>query len=95
MTWVRLWHEGRCGSGLNSQDSEYCWYDVLPSDEILEDDARNHVPSWLEQSERGFRFGFEVLSELPDGVRKTHIERHKRQIAYSHKMLKILGEPSP
>jgi len=90
MPWIRLWHQGKCPSGLNGEESDYVWFDVRPSDEVLKDEADENVPDWRKQSERGYKYGFEDVPELPEKVRQSLIKRFERQKVIADRMLGIL-----
>lgn len=90
MPWIRLWHHGRCASGIKDEQSIYVWYDERPSDEELKDEADERVPDWRKQSERGYKYGFEDVAELPEKVRLALIKRYERQKVYADKMLGTL-----
>ena len=67
--WVRFWHKGRCGSGTSEEESTYEWMSKDQSGEVLSDMARENVPSWQTDSERGFDYGFERVPSPPENVR--------------------------
>jgi hypothetical protein len=90
MPWIRLWHQGKCPSGLNGEESDYVWYDKRPLDAILEAEAYENVPDWRKQSERGYKYGFEDVPELPEKVRLGLIKRYERQKVSADRMLGIL-----
>ena len=90
MPWIRFWHEGKCSSGIKDEQSSYQWFDERPSDECLKDEADENVPDWRKQSERGYKYGFEDVPELPEKVKQNLIKNYERQKVYADKMLGIL-----
>lgn len=87
MTWVRFWSHGMCGSGINPPEEFYEWYDKTPEQldareaEML-DTAREYVPSWMEGSERGFEYGWEIVRVVTPEVRAMLISRQKLLIEH-------------
>jgi hypothetical protein len=92
MPWIRFWHHGNCPSGLNQETSHYVWYDERPSDDLLKEEADENVPYWQKQSERGYKYGFEDIAELPEKARQNLIKHYKRQVKNADRMLGILGQ---
>lgn len=86
MPWVKFW------SSANSHDrdnEQYEWHDTTLSEDLLHDEARERVPSWLLMSEQ-FYYGHDIVDCLPDNVRKNLIATYKRQKENAEKMIKLL-----
>ena len=100
MPWVRFWADANCPSGISSPESTYSYFD-RPLDEVknaeeLKDMAEENIPSWMQGSERGCRYGWEILEVLPEPVRLNLIKGYERQKAYANRMIAILeGRPIP
>jgi hypothetical protein len=90
MPWIRMWHQGKCPSGIKDEESVYVWFDERPSDDCLKDEADERVPDWRKQSERGYKYGFEDVPELPEKVRLALIKRYERLKVEADRMLGIL-----
>jgi len=88
--WVRFWSKGNCPSGNNSEDSRYFWHDKDPGDADLKDHADDLVPGWRKGSERGYEYGFERMSKLPDGVRTSLLEDFRNRKTHAEKMIELL-----
>ncbi len=96
MPWIRFWVGSNCPSGHNSEDSRYEWFDVAPSEDSLEDSAQDYASeSYLWHSERGCRYGFEVLEALPEEVRKKLIREYEGRKRYAEVMLDRLHGRTP
>jgi len=90
MPWIRFWHEGNCPSGFKDQESSYEWLEAEEDDEALKEEADERVPDWRKQAERGYKYGFERVEELPEKVRQNLIKRFERQKVHADRMLGIL-----
>lgn len=90
MPWIRFWHQGRCPSGLNGEESSYVYYNRRLSDDVLKSEADERVPSWRQQSERGYRYGFERVKRLPAKVRDSLIKGFVEKKAHAERMLRLL-----
>lgn len=90
--WIRFWHRVRCSSGITTPESWYAWYDSRPSDEALMDEARECVPSWAMDSERGCDFGFEDADNVPDDEKRRMINTYVKMREHADKMLAILKD---
>ncbi len=88
--WVRLWCHSTVSSGLDSNDTDYQWFDKRPSDEALKSYAEEFGDKCYGYSERGFRYGFDRLKRLPIKVRKALVAQYKEQISQARKMIKII-----
>jgi len=88
--WIRFWHQSRCASGHNDEESSYEWFDEDSPDDHLKEEADERVPHWRKMAERGYGYGFERVTELPEDVRKKLIKSFERRKAYADKMLDIL-----
>ena len=90
MSWIRFWHQGKCPSGLNDEESSYAWYDRPLTEEQLKSEAEERVPEWRRSSERGYRCGFERVKRLPAKARQELITSFKGMKAYAEAMLVVL-----
>lgn len=88
--WIRFWWKSNCISGAGSKEYEYVWFDKRPSNIVLKDQADDFVPDWAKHTERGYQFGFEKVSKLPEKVRLNLISRYERQINDAAMMLGVL-----
>lgn len=93
--WIRFWHRGKCSSGINPEESIYRWYDsdIDPkylTEKALEAEADDWVPEWQKASERGYRYGFEILQDLPPDVREKMVKETRYRIESSVAMLRLL-----
>ena len=88
--WIRFWSQGCCPSGLNPEDSKYWWYDKVPSDEELKEQAEELVPVWRRDSERGYKYGFEPVQKLPDNVRTRMLQEYRRKKKYAENMIELI-----
>lgn len=65
--WIRFWFYQKRPTGVKTEVSDYQWYDTIPANVTLKGEALAHVPDWAQHSERGFKYGFEVMR---DGLSK-------------------------
>lgn len=101
--WVQFWADVNCSSGHSSKTvtaTEFYSNVSDDDDESLKEIAQEAVPSWMQHSERGFRFGYEILDPLPEDVRLSLVTRFKRELQNAERHLRILGalpplEPQP
>lgn len=93
MPWIMFWssEESKPKKYDEYDEPAYCWYDEIPRDEELLEEAREKVPEWLKLSERErYYFGFEIVETLPDNVRKSLMKKFKQRKKHAEKMLEIL-----
>lgn len=95
MPWVRFWASANCSSGLSKQETTAIdWFDTV-EESNLESWADEYAPSYITGSERGYRFGFEVLDPLPEETKLKLIKRYQRDLQHADKMLGLLlGNPA-
>ena len=96
MTWVLFWADDNCAShyprtGKDASEIRYEWLSKISSEDCMEDYAQEFAPGWMKDSERGYRYGWEEIKELPEDVKQYQIKYYKNQINYANQMLKILG----
>jgi hypothetical protein len=75
---------------LNDEESQYWWYDRVPSDDELKDTAEELIPGHLQNSERGCQYGFDKIDRLPDDVRTSLLDGFRGKKAYAEKMIELL-----
>ncbi len=86
MPWVAFW------SGTRSSDKDnvhYVWRDIIPSEDELEDCAREMVPEWLMMSER-YYYGHDIVEMLPEDVRRSLLKSYEEQRKHADKMIELL-----
>ena len=88
--WIRFWYKGNYRGGGGKEESSYEWYDIVPSNDLLEDESMSRVPSYIENLEGGYKYGFEENVILPDEIRKFKIRSYENSILRANKMLEIL-----
>ena len=92
MPWIRFWHQGRCPSGHNDEESRYEWFERRLDDNQLRDHADELVPSWRREAERGYKYGFEVVrGRLPARIRDRLVVNYERAKANAERMLDNLN----
>ena len=91
MPWIRFWSRANCScSSSNSDNSVYRWYDKVPNEEELKDQAEELVPNWMRTAERGYKYGSESAAKLPDDVRTGLLQGYKCQKKHAEKMIELL-----
>lgn len=92
--WVKFWYEGNCGSGINPRTEMYEWVSGTEDDETLKECADEAVPHWQKMSERGYKYGFERLEQLPEKARIALVKRYVRERTHAEAMLERLRDTS-
>jgi hypothetical protein len=90
--WIRFWSDSEKRDPVIDKDDIFIWYERDSPDESLQDYARELVPNWMEGLERGFHYGFERLTHLPEDIRVKLVNKYTNQIMHANDMLVILRD---
>jgi hypothetical protein len=71
---------------------QFEWFDTEPNEAVLKEEAREVIPEWMSQSERGAKYGFEVLETLPEKDRLELELESNNIIAFHTARLKLLAK---
>lgn len=92
MPWIRFWS----GTTKNNDPEktpcheEYVWYEKIPSESELKEQAEECIPAWMSGMER-VKYGHEEVSVLPDDVRQKLVKDYTARKEHAERMLKVLA----
>jgi hypothetical protein len=89
--WIKFWAIQKTANGEGPPEEKYIWHDKLPSKDELEDYAEELAPEWMQHTERGFKYGWEVVDPLPEEIRQKLALKWIDEIKRARRMLVILG----
>jgi len=92
MPWVRKWSRiiDHASGSTKPCHERYEWLESNPTEDALDEIAREEVPSWV--AEHDHTFGAEIVESLPDGVRFKLTQQYKRMREHAESMLDILNQ---